>query len=315
MDYLHVILHALKHTALILPLLFIIYYLIELIEFKWAVKIQNNRLLKGKAGPVFGSALGCVPQCGFSVISSDLFSKRAISVGTLIAVFIATSDEALPIMFANPKAIGWVALLIAVKFVFGLAVGYLAILLHKIIFKKPKIANLEKLHHEDHSHEEHQHHEDHDHEHENEVVGAIHGGCCHHDVDTKSFDWLHPLKHCIKIGLFILAVNIAFGFVTDVWVGEDNLTKFLSNSSYIQPLLAILIGLIPNCASSVVLTELFLVGGLSFGALAAGLSVNAGLGLIILFKQNKNAKENIFITLMLIIPSLILGYCLNFIFL
>ena len=315
MEYLHVILHALKHTALILPLLFIIYYLIELIEFKWAVKIQNNRLLKGKAGPVFGSALGCVPQCGFSVISSDLFSKRAISVGTLIAVFIATSDEALPIMFANPKAIGWVVLLIAVKFVFGLAVGYLAILLHKIIFKKPKIANLEKLHHEDHSHEEHQHHEDHDHEHENEVVGAIHGGCCHHDVDTKSFDWLHPLKHCIKIGLFILAVNIAFGFVTDVWVGEDNLTKFLSNSSYIQPLLAILIGLIPNCASSVVLTELFLVGGLSFGALAAGLSVNAGLGLIILFKQNKNAKENIFITLMLIIPSLILGYCLNFIFL
>ena len=313
MEYLHVILHALKHTALILPLLFIIYYLIELIEYKWAVKIQNNKFLKGKAGPVIGSALGCVPQCGFSVISSDLFSKRAISVGTLIAVFIATSDEALPIMFANPKAIGWVALLIVVKFVFGLAVGYLAILLHKLIFKNPKIANLEKLHHEDHSHEEHQHHEDHDHENENEVASVIHGGCCKHDVDTKSFDWLHPLKHCIKIGLFILVVNIIFSFITDIWVGEDNLTKFLSNSIYIQPLLAILIGLIPNCASSVVLTELFLVGGLSFGALAAGLSVNAGLGLIMLFKQNKNVKENVFITLMLIIPSLILGYCLNFI--
>ena len=308
MEYLHVILHALKHTALILPFLFIIYYLIELIEYKWAINIQHNKFLKGKAGPIVGSALGCVPQCGFSVISSDLFSKKAISVGTLVAVFIATSDEAIPIMFANPKAIGWMFTLIAIKFIFGFFVGYLAILMHKLIFAKHTLEIHHKehdIHSQDHSHEE-------EHEEHNELV---HGGCCKHDVQTKSFDWVHPLNHCIKIGLFILVVNVLFGFVTDVWVGEENLTKFLSNSLYIQPLLAVLIGLIPNCASSVVLTELFLVGGLSFGALIAGLCVNAGLGLIVLFKQNKNIKENLFITLMLVVPSLILGYCFNFILL
>lgn len=313
MEYLHVILHALKHTALILPLLFIIYYLIELIEYKWAINIQRNKFLKGKAGPVVGASLGCIPQCGFSVISSDLFSKRAISVGTLVAVFIATSDEAIPIMFANPKAIGWMCALIVVKFIFGLAVGYLAILMHKLVFAKHKFEKHNHTEHESHSHE-HSHEEELfiENEEHNELV---HGGCCKHDVQTKSFDWLHPLKHCVKIGLFILIVNVLFGFVTDIWVGEANLTKFLLNSKYVQPLLAVMIGLIPNCASSVVLTELFLVGGLSFGALVAGLCVNAGLGLIVLFKQNKNVKENLFVTLMLIIPSLILGYCLNFIFL
>ena len=102
-------------------------------------------------------------------------------------------------------------------------------------------------------------------------------------------------------------------FITHIWVGEANLTKFLTNSLWLQPLLAIFIGLIPNCASSVAITELFLVGGMSFGALVAGLCVNAGIGIILLLKQNKNIKENIFILAMLVIPSLIVGYALNFI--
>ena len=150
--------------------------------------------------------------------------------------------------------------------------------------------------------------------HEEEKESLIeHGGCCHHHVETKSFDWLHPLLHCLKIALFVLVINIIFGAIIS-WVGQENLAEFLSKSIYIQPLLACLIGLIPNCASSVVLTELFLLnGGISFGALLTGLCVNAGLGVIILLKQNKNVKENIFIILMLIIPSLILGYALNFI--
>ncbi|MBE5741026.1 MAG: hypothetical protein E7351_00615 [Clostridiales bacterium] len=298
-EYWHVTLEALIHTAQILPLLFIVYYLIELFEFKCAHKMQSSKFLKGKASPVFGSLLGCVPQCGFSVVSTDLYSRGIISVGALIAVYIATSDEAIPLMLSNPASIGWMFALIGVKIVLGISVGFLAIVLHKALFKKKEI----------HDHEEHEHH-DHDHE-ESEAV--VHGGCCHHNVETKSFDWLHPLLHCLKISAFILIINILFGFITHIWVGEDRLIAFLSQSRAFQPVLAILIGLIPNCASSVALTELFLLGGLSFGALVAGLSVNAGLGLIILLKQNKNWKENLFIICMLVIPSLIVGYALNFI--
>ena len=113
--------------------------------------------------------------------------------------------------------------------------------------------------------------------------------------------------------IIILIINLIFGCITHIWVGEENLTNFLNQSKYLQPILAVLVGLIPNCASSVVLTELFIVGGLKFGALVAGLCVNAGLGLVVLLKQNKNVKENLFIVLMLVIPSILIGYLLLFI--
>ena len=187
----------------------------------------------------------------------------------------------------------------------GLGIGYLANFFYNIIFKNK---HKEEEHHSNKRHEEAFHIET---EHSEDDI-AIHGGCCKHDVESKSFDWLHPLLHCIKISLFILIINILFGFITHIWVGEEALTNFLKNSIYIQPLLAVLIGLIPNCASSVVITELFLIGGLSFGSLIAGLCVNAGLGLIMLLKINKNWKENLFVICMLVIPSLIIGYILNF---
>lgn len=269
--------------------------------------MQKSKLLKGKASPVVGSVLGCVPQCGFSVVSTDLFSKGQLSIGALIAVYIATSDEAIPLMIANPKSIGWMALLIAIKIVFGIVIGYLAMWLFKIIFKSQ---HMNKHSHDEHGHEEHK---DDEHNHEEEHEEVLHGGCCHHHVETKTFDWVHPLTHCLKISLFILVINIIFGFITHIWVGEERLISFLSQSKFIQPLLAVIIGLIPNCASSVVLTELFLLNGLTFGALVAGLCVNAGLGLVVLMKQNKNWKINVFIISLLIIPSLVLGYALNWI--
>ena len=167
-------------------------------------------------------------------------------------------------------------------------------------------------HDEEHNHEHHE--EEHDHEHNEDVIEEIEfDGCCHHHVRSKSFEWLHPMLHCLKISAFILIVNILLGCVTHIWIGEDALINFMSNSFWLQPLLAILVGIIPNCASSVALAGLFIDGGLAFGALTAGLCVNAGLGLIILFKQNKNWKVNLFIILMLIIPSLIVGYAINLI--
>lgn len=330
MQYWDVILDALIDTAKLLPLLFIVYYIIELIEYKYALKFQNNKFLKGKASPVIGALLGCVPQCGFSVVTTDLYSRGSVSIGALIAVYIATSDEAIPLMISNPDSILWLLALIGIKIVLAILIGYLAMYLYKVIFKRKKAYILPNNHNEkvvedDHSHNENDKEDIHNEQTSGVVlegnVGEInaetqsdvHGGCCHHHVGKKTFDWLHPLLHCLKISAFIFVINLLFGFITEIWIGEEALTNFLASSLHWQPVLAIIIGLIPNCVSSVVITELFLMGGLSFGSLVAGLMVNAGIGLIILLKQNKNWKENLFIFLMLIIPSLIAGYALNFI--
>lgn len=292
-QYWEVILDALVDTAKILPLLFVVYYLIELFEFKRSKQFSENKFLKGKLSPIFGSLLGSVPQCGFSIVSTDLFTKGSISVGALIAVYIATSDEAIPLILANPEKIKWLLFLLVIKIAYAIVVGYGAILFYNFIFAKNKPV---------HTEEEHDSHE----------VVAGHG-CCHHDMETKSFDWLHPMLHCLKIGGFILLINILFGMITNIWVGQDRLTAFLDTNKFWQPVLSVVVGLIPNCASSVVLTQLFLAGGLKFGALVAGLCVNAGLGLVVLLKQNKNWKENLFIISVLIVSGLTIGYALIFI--
>ena len=190
-EYWHVILESMIDVAKILPFLFIIYYVIELIEFKQAIKLQNSKWLKGDTSPIFGSLLGCVPQCGFSVISTDLFNKGYISVGALIAVYIATSDEAIPILLSHPTKAGWLLVLILIKITLGILVGYLSMLLYKVIFKNKRPIKVEENHTEHKDHEEHEHHE--------EEVEEFADGCCHHHVKTETFDWAHPLFHCLKI--------------------------------------------------------------------------------------------------------------------
>lgn len=335
----HILEHSLIDTLKIAPILLVVYFLIEFLEYKKLMKFENSKMLKGKSSPVFGSLFGSLPQCGFSVISTDLFTKGFISIGALLSVYIATSDEALPILLSNKESWPSLLALMGGKILLGIVIGYLAMWLYPKIFKTKNIhfniKNLHRHNHEEHNHLEHSHaHKDNvveEHVHEHTVISEAHNheehleanhshaneefehiGCCKHDLESDKFDWKHPLLHCVKILLFILAINLIFGAIIE-WVGEDSLTSFLSKSSVLQPLLAVLIGLIPNCASSVVLTELYLLGGLSFGAILAGLSVNAGLGLMVLFKQNKNIKETIFILAMLIIPSLLTGYVLHFI--
>ncbi len=318
LNYWSVLLDALLDTLKILPILFIVYYLIELIEFKYAQKLQNNKFLKGKASPVFGALLGSIPQCGFSVVLTDLYSRGALAVGCLVAVYIATSDEAIPILIAHPNKILSILLLVVVKLVVAIVVGYLAAGLYKLIFKKRALAVDTANEIELNSHEEDEHAsleiaENNEKNSEesanlNKNCFTTHDGCCHHHVETKSFDWLHPLLHCLKISAFILIVNFLFGCFTDIWVGRASLMQFLNANKYLQPLLCVVIGLIPNCASSVVLTQLFIAGGLKFGALLAGLCMNAGLGLIFLMKLNKNVKENVFIFLVIILSSLLVGY-------
>lgn len=333
-EILHILLHSAKDTVKLFPFLFLIYFLIELLESKNIFKFEKSKLLKGKASPAVGALFGSVPQCGFSVISSELYASRKISIAALVAVFIATSDEAVPLMLADYKTIPALIVLILTKIVLAIAIGYLTMYLYKLFFKKSAIKTIalentnetvsktedSHNHEDDHSHDEHHdddkhsnesnsHHDEHE-EQETQEEHHIHA-CCHHDLEDTKFDWKHPLVHCLKITLYIFIINVILGGLIEL-VGEDNLTNFLSSNHVLQPVLALIIGFIPNCASSVVLTKLYISGGLSFGAIVAGLSVNAGLGLMVLLKENKNKKENLFIVLMLLIPSLIFGYALHF---
>lgn len=297
--YWEVFCEALLDSLKTLPILLVVYFLIEFVEYKWAHKLQNNHFLRGKASPVLGALVGSVPQCGFSVVATDLFARGIIPIGTLLAIFLATSDEALPILLTHPNQWLPIVILIVAKIAIAILVGYLANLAFRMIHRRAPIMPVQvKAETAEHEHE----HEDAD-----EPV-ALHGGCCHHHVDSKRFSWLHPILHSLKILAFIFVVNFLFGCIADVWVGEDNLKTFLGGSIWLQPLLAVLVGLIPNCAASVVLTEFYLIGGLRFGALLGGLCVNAGLGVIFLLRHKKMWREKLFVIGWLISVSLLAGY-------
>ena len=356
--FLHILEHSLLDTLKILPVLLLVYFLIEFLEYKQAGKLNNLKFLNKKHSSIFGAVFGGFPQCGFSVIATDLYAKRKVNIGALIAVYIATSDEALPILISNPSSFKVVLPLLALKILIASVIGWLTqFVFDNISLKKQNIVaetitnendkrekqktlkekvesktistkteNLDRIkdknktevHKEEknnHSEEKHHIHNDEE-ESENLKIEEIHSGCCHHNIEHKHYDWKHPLLHSLKIIGIILIVNIIFGCLIEFgFKGEENLKKFLTSNTIflLQPLLAMLVGFIPNCASSVVLTDLFIIGALSFGSLLAGLIVNAGLGLILLFKQNKNIKENIIIVSILMATSLAFGYFLHFI--
>lgn len=295
-----VLLDSLKDTAIILPTLLALYFLIEFLEYKQANKYEKLKMLNKKTAPILGSLFGCLPQCGISVVSTDLYTKKKIGIGTLIAVYIATSDEAVPILLSNPSAIKAIIPLLAIKIGVAIIFGYAS----QFVFDAFKLKQSKEILISSEFDAEHDQDEE------------VHVGCCKHDIVEKKYNWKHPLLHSLKVIFIIFVINIILGCVIEFgFDGKDNLAKFLSgNTVYaIQPLLAMLIGFIPNCASSVVLTELYAVGGLSFGALFAGLTVNAGLGLVLLFKENRNLRENFYIISCLMIASLSFGYLLHYI--
>ena len=263
----HEVLHSLEHAFFdsikILPFIFLIYLLIEYLEHKNNTKLSHILMKAHKFGPVYGSILGSIPQCGFSVIASDLFARRAITAGTMIAIFIATSDEAVPILLSEPSKAHLVLAVIGVKIVIAVISGLLIDLVYR------------KRSHDNHCHDEHPH------EH-------FHGNCesCGDGV-LKS-----TIKHTVKIFVFIFIVSFVMTLLIEM-VGEDELSKLLLKDSTVQPFIAALIGLIPNCAASVMLTEMYVVGAVSFGSLIAGLSAGAGIGILLLFRKNKNIKENL----------------------
>ena len=315
MEYL---LDTLLESLLLFPFLFVCYVLIELVE-TWTSKSSAKRLQIGSSQVLLGSSVGLIPQCGFSVVATDLFAKKKIAMGTLIAVFIATSDEAFPVLLSHPDKAGALLPLLLIKFLLACLVGYIVYGIERKLIKNQSSLNNHAHHfHEtkdhEHEHEEHKH----EHEHDEQDSQEVHIGCCGHHIEETASEktntkaklkryLLHPLLHTLYIFAFILVINLAFSTLVH-FIGEDKISAFLSGAKAFTPLLSIVIGLIPNCASSVILTNMYCIGSLPFGALLSGLIMNTGIAATVLFKQNKNFKQNLLILGILLLTSLIAGY-------
>ncbi len=290
---LHALAHTLEHTWYMLFVLFLVYLVIELIEHK-AMNKARAILSNKYYGIAAASALGLFPQCGFSVAAANLYAERLISAGTVAAVFVATSDEALPILLANPAAAKWFLPVLLIKFVWAIIVG----LIVNLIFKLTKLDSHEPKHTHHHSHGEHRH------------ESGEHHHCEHCDSGKGIF--VTALKRTVSVFLYIFVTSFVLHLVIDL-VGEDTLRAMLMTDSLAQPFLAALIGLIPNCAASIVTTELFVSGALGFGSLVAALSAGAGIGMLVLFRVNRDHKKNFALLGILYVTSALLGVIIELI--
>ena len=272
-----------------LPFLFGVYLLIEYMEHRNSKGFERFFKRLGFFGPVGGALLGTVPQCGISVAATNLFSGRVITLGTIVAVYIATSDEAIPIIIANPDKIGVLWRLILVKLITAVLAGITVDIVLRLTSRSTGEKPFEEL--------------------------CENCGCHDHDDDGHSHSVLIPaIKHTVSIFLFVLIINIVLGSVIEL-LGEDFLKSILISDSVFQPLVAALVGFIPNCAASVILTELHLNGVLSFGSCVEGLCTGAGMGLIVLFKTNKrHMKQNFAVLGILYITAIAAGFVVNAVF-
>ena len=280
-------LDSLYDSLKVLALAFVLYVLLSFFENKIAHLLERKKRL----APVFGALAGAIPQCGISVVGADLYTKGHLTMGTLIAIFIACSDEALPMIFSDFQGKWYMGFaMLGIKIVYATLIG---ILIDLLLPKDRK------------SVQEHMEHCDDEED--------VHVGCCGHQIEeTKGENpWhehlVHPLVHSLKIFAYSYVISFLFGLLI-LGVGEENLTNFLTQNYYLSPLFAVLVGLIPNCASSVLISELYLQSMIPFGALLAGLSANAGLGPIYLFKDKKHLPRAFLIMGLQVLFALILGY-------
>jgi hypothetical protein len=309
--FLEILLHALKDTAPLLLWVFLIYALIELLDSK--TNLQKGNRLNGKLGPVIGSATGLIPQCGFSVMAAKLYEKKYITVGTLLAIFFSTSDEAFLIMLADGTGALWVLPTIAVKMAVGIAVGYAIDGILKAVGKGQEIATAPEKGNETPRSVKDIFLKQYEEEKEVQVVcgcGKTHGG----DSAWSKYLW-YPLLHTLQVAAFIFLVNFVLTAIIHT-VGEENFASFMQSSKFLQPFLTSAIGLIPNCASSVVLTETFLSGisaggGITFGSFVAGLCANAGMGYVVLLKNTKKWKRNLLLIACSYLVSVAVGLLIN----
>lgn len=278
---LEVLLETIVDSIKLLPFLFLAYLLIEFIENKAQEKTTKAIEKSGKFGPIIGALLGIIPQCGFSAAAANLYVGRVITLGTLISIFLSTSDEMLPVLISKATPIGIIIEILLIKIFIGMVCGIVIDLLikHKEADKKEEI---HKLCHDEHCH-------------------------CEESGIFKS-----SIKHTLQIFVYIFIVSLILNYAIH-YIGEERLASLILNIPILGTIISGLIGLIPNCASSVILTELYLGNILSMGAMIAGLLVNSGIGVLVLFKVNKNLKENITILGILYIIGIVSGILIDFI--
>lgn len=274
----HSLEHAFKDTLITLPLLFLAYLLMEFLEHKASGKMETSLKRLGSVGPLIGAPLGCIPQCGFSATASNLYTAGLITEGTLISVFLATSDEAFVVLLSAPNAFWEILKLLLTKVIIGIFAG---ILLDIIL----KASHVRKIN----------------------VEMCKDCGCEEDNGILKP-----AIKHTLKMLLFIFVINLVLGFAMEI-LGDEAISKMLLNNSIFQPFITAIVGLIPNCAVSAVITKLYIAGHLSFGSTIAGLCSGAGIGLAVLFKANPIKRENIRIILTLFMVSVLSGMILTFI--
>ena len=269
----------------LLPFLFITYLIMEYIEHKMGEKSKNTIKKSGKFGPVIGSILGIFPQCGFSVSATNLYAGRVITLGTLIAVYLSTSDEMLPIFISEAVSPIIILKILGIKLIVGIIAGILIDIVINLINKNKQKEENDEIGHiceEEHCH-------------------------CNENGVFKS-----ALKHTVNIFLFIILITFIINIVV-YFVGEETIASWILNKPVIGPMITSLIGLIPNCAASVIITNMYLENVISLGSMIAGLLTGAGVGLAVLFKTNNKLKENIAIVGLVYVIGVISGVLIELI--
>lgn len=261
----------------LVPFLFITYIIMELIEHNAGDKTENLIKKSGKFGPIIGALLGVVPQCGFSSVAANFYAGRIITRGTLIAIFLSTSDEMLPILISEGVEIGLILKILTIKIAIGMAIGILIDLIDR---KQNNKNEIHKICEDENCH-------------------------CEEDGIIKS-----SLKHTIKIFIYIFIISLLLNSIISL-IGEDKIAKLIVNVPVVGVAISSAIGIVPNCASSIILTELYVEGIIQIGSMIAGLLVNSGIGILVLFKVNKNKKENFKILGILYTVGITAGIILN----
>lgn len=269
----------------LLPFLFITYLIMEYIEHKMGEKSKNAIKKSGKLGPIIGSILGIFPQCGFSVSATNLYAGRVITLGTLIAVYLSTSDEMLPIFISEAVAPIVILKILGIKLIIGLIAGILIDIAIKLFYKNNETNK------------------------QNEIKHICEEEHCH--CDEKGI-LKSSIKHTLNIFLFIILITFIINIIVNA-VGEEQIASWLLNKPIIGPIVSSLIGLIPNCAASVIITNMYLQNVISLGSMISGLLTGAGVGLAVLFKTNNKLKENIKIMILLYSIGVISGILIDLI--
>jgi hypothetical protein len=278
-----VFMDALMDTVKMVPLLLVIYIGIEFVEYKFGNRIIVMVQKAGVAGPALGALAGSLPQCGISVVATALYTQRLATIGTLLSVYLSTSDEAIPIILSQPDKAGLILPLLFTKIFIALVAGYAI----DLVFRKTNASTL--VHISAYARGQ-------DDEHHNHSIVIDREACCGHSTSSSANKFnpkeifIHPVIHTAKIFVFIFAISFLINAAVFL-VGEEAFGKLFSGHPFFQPFMAALVGLIPNCAASVAITGLYLKGVITYGSLIAGLCASAGIGILVLFREEKEKKE------------------------